>query len=786
MKILIDGQTLSTPELHRGIGEVFLQVLNDIIRLGYYHRFFLCVYDDFDKESLRDISGNVEFLSLGRKIDTSELGRKSYTITILQYVAENEIDCFWIPNPVMPNVNFIKKSPECRVIVTVHDLIPLIFKKFYLNTWPAEIKKEYLERLNYLNSIADFILPVSNSTKNDLNYYLKIKPEKMRTIYEGLKKNIYDNPAKFSDRSFSKYILYVGGFDPRKNMEKSVIAFRHLVETYNHSDLKYIIVCNSDQGTKEQFLNFVAEQKLSGKVWLTGYLSESELETYYKNAELLFFPSLYEGFGLPVADALAAGLPVVVSNRSSLPEIAGEAGIFFDPENSEDMAEKLHQVLSDPLLKTTMREKSIRISMRYSWKNMAEQYIEVFESRPPTKPDPDNDCGLMQKKLLKIAYFSPLHPQVSGISQYSKELLSELHKYATIDLFVDNDIIPSDHEIKENFRYFRYIQFDTLVKTEKYDAILYHIGNNTLHEYIYKTSLRYPGIIVLHDYVIHPFIRRVTYECGKLFTYLAEIFAVNPKKRWSLLFQILKQGMNSVDVIQYPLNDRIIKHSQCVIVHSQYARKLLKDYNNVYVIPQGCYAIDYSDEEKLKNKVFMKFNPDEILISVFGFMNRNKKIELLADTFKKLQADFPQIRLIIVGEIDGALKKHILEISEQIRITGYIPEKEYSQYLMISDIIVNLRYPTMGETSKTLLDAMGWGKPVIVTNIGSYKETPDNCCWKLDVDAFEEEILYQFLHELIVNTNLRKSMGESGRKFIREQNNWKDIAMQYVKLIESM
>jgi len=786
MKILIDGQTLSTPELHRGIGEVFLKILNKLIPVGEDHQFFLCVYDDYDRSALQGIDEKVKLLTLGKEIDTSESGSKIYTESVLQCISENEIDCFWIPNPVMPNVNFLKKSPMCRVIITFYDLIPFIFKRIYLNSWPESIRREYLGRLKSLDSIADFIMPISDSTKNDLSRYLKINPTKMRTVYLG-SKNGSDGCEKSQnfDSSLGKYILYVGGFDPRKNMEKSVLAFKCLVEKYHHSDLNYFIICNCDESTKEKFYKFVQKTGLSGKIRLTGYVSDSELDHYYKNAELLFFPSLYEGFGLPVVDAMAASLPVVVSNCSSLREIAGDAGLIFDPDNIEDMAEKLHRILSDQDLRTLLSTRSLHRSQRFSWKITADEYLQVLESRPPSSIMQNMIGTAVQKSPLKIAYFSPVHPQISGISQYSKELLLELQNYADVDLFLDKGVVPEEPEIKQKFRYFCYTDFEKLMKVKNYDGILYHIGNNPLHEYIYQISLRYPGTIVLHDYVIYPFLRHVTLDRGKFLSYLTEIYNTEPpQKRANLVRQIFKKGLNSVDALEYPLNDRVIKAGKTVIVHSQHVRKLLKGYPQVYVIPHGRHSVDFTEADILENKKMLHLKSKDLIISIFGFLNLNKRIDVTIRVFRRLQKTFPNIRLLLVGELNADLREIVKPNMDSIDIIGYTSEDLYYRYMSVSDIVINLRSPTMGETSGTLLDAMGFGKAVIVSNIGSYREIPDSCCWKVDVDGNEEELLYQYLRELIMNPKIREVMGKNGKDFIKKNNDWKKIVLKYLDVLD--
>jgi glycosyltransferase involved in cell wall biosynthesis len=787
MKILIDGQTLSTPEIHRGIGEVFLQVLTNLVKQERENEFFLAVYGDYKKEAIGEICDKITLLDLGKHLNVSKPSSEEYTRTIIRHISEKNIDCFWIPNPVMPNVNFIKTSLECRVIVTFYDLIPYIFKRHYLNAWQNDVKNEYLERLRNLKTFADFILPISDSTKNDLIRQLKISPAKMKTLYPGLKRFADENLGIPQYCPHEKYILYVGGFDPRKNMERSVRAFKQLVDTYHHNELKYIIVCGCDQETKENFLNFVQAQGLSGKVELTGHVSDFELIALYRNAEVLFFPSLYEGFGLPVAEAMAVGIPVAVSNRSSLPELVDNAGLLFDPENIDEMAEKLHRILTEPDLRKSLISRGLQVSQKFSWIALAGQYLEIIESQPPVEVlESGKNGNVIQNKPLKIAFFSPINPQVSGISQYSEELLPELQKYADIDLFLDKGIEPENSEIAGKFRYFCYTEFDDRVKTEHYDAILYQIGNNTLHQYIYRTSLRYPGIIVLHDYVIHPFIRRVTLDQGKILTYLSEILHIEPPhKKKNLIRQILKKGFYSVDVFEYPLNDRIIKASKKVIVHSQYVRKLLKGYPNVFVIPQGHFSDDCSEGILFENKKLLHLDCNDLIISVFGFINRNKRIDVVIRVFNRLQEEFANIRLLLIGAInmdsEGVIKVNV----DTINVIGYVSDDLYYKYLSVSDIVINLRSPTMGETSRTLLDAMGFGKPVIVSNIGSYRETPDSCCWKVDIDENEEELLYQYLRELIINPKLREVMGNNGREFVRKNNDWKKIALKYIDILGS-
>jgi len=253
-----------------------------------------------------------------------------------------------------------------------------------------------------------------------------------------------------------RFILCVGGFNYTKNLTRVIQSFSLLDRTLQ-DEYQLVVVCKLLPSEKVQLRETCEEFQLSADhVILTNYVPKPDLVTLYNAASLLLYPSLYDGFGLPVLEAMQCGLPVVTSNVSSLPEVAGEAGQLVDPYDPQTIAESVTKVLSDSKLQQEMRERGLVQAAKFSWERTGRATLEAYRkvmqsSRAPCqvylrKPD---------ERERRIAYFSPLNPQKSGISDYSEELLPHLARYFDIDLFVDG-YQPSSDRIINDFRAYDY------------------------------------------------------------------------------------------------------------------------------------------------------------------------------------------------------------------------------------------------------------------------------------------------------------------------------------------
>jgi glycosyltransferase involved in cell wall biosynthesis len=223
------------------------------------------------------------------------------------------------------------------------------------------------------------IIAVSQSTKDDLIHCLDIPDERISVVHEGIDHSLF---RPVSHRIYNHpYILFVGAEHPRKNFTTLLKAFSQLKSEPRLKELKLVKVGNAggqEVDFRRQTMGVVESLHLSREVIFTDFVPETDLPAYYSGAEVFALPSLYEGFGFPVLEAMACGCPVITSNTSSLPEVVGEAGIMVDPHNTDSLAQAIWRVLTDSELRDNMIRKGLEQSKRFSWEKVAEETREVY------------------------------------------------------------------------------------------------------------------------------------------------------------------------------------------------------------------------------------------------------------------------------------------------------------------------------------------------------------------------------------------------------------------------
>ena len=260
-------------------------------------------------------------------------------------------------------------------IITIHDLILKRFPTHRASTLTPFVYqfKNLIYQLVIFSAIkrAKKIIAVSNYTKNDILKYFKIKSKKIEVIYEGTPQGL---PSQNTVSNTKQYLLYVGNAYPHKNLERLILAFNKLVK--EKKDLYLILVGEIDYFYKK-IQNKFSDSK---QIIFTNFVSDKELIALYKNASLYIFPSLYEGFGLPPLEAMSYGVPVVCSQASCLPEILEDSAIYFNPENVNDMAEKIKYVLDNKDIQKNLILKGFKQIKKYQWEKMAQEIMRVYKS----------------------------------------------------------------------------------------------------------------------------------------------------------------------------------------------------------------------------------------------------------------------------------------------------------------------------------------------------------------------------------------------------------------------
>jgi glycosyltransferase involved in cell wall biosynthesis len=391
MKIIINGQTFHTAERFRGIGRYLSSTLDELLKLDNDNHFIACTLQDIDPSCLSPlINERVEFINLSKR--RSRGGRFRYGLSLeqqtqlalIQLFEEQRPDLYWDPNPLMLNVVFPARVAGCSSVATIFDLIPLKFDFHYFKNWTPEIRTEYVNRLTRGLCGFDRLLAISYSTKADIVDFLSMPDRRIEVVHLGVDDKFFLSvvPGELErvQRKYSiskDFVIYVGGFDFRKNMEGLVKGFSRFLKKYQ-KDVQLLIVCGYDACSYEGFLTFLRRENLENIVRLVGQVTDDDLRALYKLAKTMIFPSLCEGFGLPVVEAMACGTPVVASMYSSFPEVLKDAALYFDPYSSEDMADRLNQMLyiED---RFAFVEKGLRLVRGLTWRSTAERTFMIFE-----------------------------------------------------------------------------------------------------------------------------------------------------------------------------------------------------------------------------------------------------------------------------------------------------------------------------------------------------------------------------------------------------------------------
>ncbi len=322
---------------------------------------------------------------------------------------------------------------------------------------------------------------------------------------------------------------------------------------------------------------------------------------------------------------------------------------------------------------------------------------------------------------LRIAYFSPLPPARSGIADYSWELLPYLAAQADLTVFSDDleAAVPDGVGLQSlvSFPQARW----------QYDTALYQVGNSAHHTAIYKMATRFPGVVVLHDYFLHHFIAHTTTGAGSYPAYARELRYALDKDGYARE-KAIRLGQEPPPLFELPLNDRLLDVSLGTIVHSDFVARQIGARNSnahVAVVPQLIVS-----REGRSRRPDMGLDEDVILFVMAGQVTEAKQLPRVLRAIAALNVQGMPAHLLIVGEILPEVELAALlaqtETAAHITTLDFVESlDEFVNWIATADVVINLRYPTLGETSSAALRALDQGRPLIVYDHGWYAELPD-------------------------------------------------------------
>ena len=272
------------------------------------------------------------------------------------------------------------KKTKIKTVASIHDLIFLKYPELY----PFIDRTIYDIKCRYAANNSDMITTISEASKKDIITFYNIEPDKIKVVYPSCAEN-FITPKGYEDLASliskfnlpSSYLLYVGSVIRRKNLLQVVEAYQFLPD-----DLKIplVIIGKADGAYKQNIIEYIRQNRLENHIiWLEN-VSNHELPAIYQKAKIFIYPSLYEGFGIPVLEALFSKIPVITSNTSSLPEAGGKYSSYIDPESPEEIASAISRILTDQNLANNMIVKGYEHALNFTGEVIAKKMMDVYLS----------------------------------------------------------------------------------------------------------------------------------------------------------------------------------------------------------------------------------------------------------------------------------------------------------------------------------------------------------------------------------------------------------------------
>jgi glycosyltransferase involved in cell wall biosynthesis len=784
MYLLIDGQALQTPDSrHRGIGRYTSNLIRAVARARPSWRVEVVWNHNLEPIS-QDQVGDVALLEFVPPLPPAEETRAANARYYADWLAARGPDAILLTSCFEYNA-VVPWFGRCRppVYTVMYDLIPLVFSDYYLGDRGTRARYGHHFRLA-LN--AEGLLAISEATARDVRslagpdcpavvnvagapdpaFAPLPEPQLAATLQEVRQRIRLDR----------EFILFVGGNDFRKNMPNAIRAFAALGPEY-HARFDLVIVC---QLTADARLALEAEGRAAGvghALKLTGFINDEELRALYQSCRLFFFPSLYEGLGLPVVEALSCGAPVVASNCSSVPEYAGPCSWLADPTCPQAMAQAIRQALDEP--RDARLSERVAFAQTFTWERTAEQACQLIEQpRPPAVP-----------RRRRIAWVSPLPPVPSGISDYSQEMLAHLRDRFDIELVVD----PRQRTVAAPLAIKHAIitgqEMASRHQARPYDLIVYHVGNSVFHVYMLELLACFPGLVVLHDYHLGG----LFWEAQRAAAWPADMAQeLADDGEWQLAAWVRQKHLPEWVARELSaLNRLVLQQATSVVVHSAYTWRLVRRRVDVPVahIPLSCMAPPLGSREEERARLGM--HEDDFVVCTLGLVGPPKRVPSLLRSLTHLPSALrSRTRLFIVGEISehdlAEVERQARErgVEDQVRCIGRVPLDLLSAYARAADVCVQLRYPSRGETSAALARALTVGAACITSDQGAMDDLPADVVYKVRSPHREVEDLTVALQRLADSPEQRRKLGENARRYAEDRLSITQVASQYASFLD--
>jgi glycosyltransferase involved in cell wall biosynthesis len=797
---------------HRGIGRYSQHLVTALLARDDGHDYFLYAHADLPSARI-PTSRRARFRWLGSETLPDGL-HATQRVDRLARLNPDGLDVLVVLSPFELWSGYSPPAPPgngLKLAAVVYDMIPFLFPR---DEGPPDrsLARHYrvLEGLKRY----DALLAISEATRSDTLRLLGMPEERVTAIGTASDASFFvPDPSAVaceSSRAILEglgitrpFVLNVGGFDVRKNLWRLIDAFALMPKPIRRES-QLVLTFTVLPSDRDRLLRYARAAGLDDALIVTGEVSDAALRVLYQRCAAFAFPSLYEGFGLPLLEAMHCGAAVVAGNNSSQPEVVGEAGLLANASDASDIAAKLARVLDDEVLARSLRWRAVEQAGRFRWSETARRASAVLEGLPGRRAvsPPRRDAGRPGVARPRIAFLSPFPPRKSGVSDYSALLLQELKQTYAIDLYHDTGYVPEPALADGALACCDARLFARRAAVRDYHAVVYQMGNSRYHRFLYEAMLRHPGVVTLHDFCLAGFHLDYGYHQGREREFIRDELLQWHPDQVDEIARVLDAPPWDRDIIAracaergWYLNRRILSSAERVVVHSPWCLEQVQaaareDAGRVEVIPLGCsLRTAPTDEQRAAIRARFGLPRDALVVASFGFVHPEKLGPEVLDAFLAVAQPDPSAVFVFAGEeADGGASRRrarALGLSDRVRFLGRQPAGDYHDLIHAIDLGVNLRRPpTNGETSAALLDLLAAGVATVVTDVATFADYPDAVVRKVRWDDRGPEGLRRALVALAGDRAAREALGDAAREHVIKNHTWIDVVESYVEVIE--
>lgn len=576
MRIVIDLQGAQADNRNRGIGRYSLALARALVSTRGRHEVFLAL-NTMLPESLEMLRATFRTMLPPENIRTfgavspvsfvrsgadgwRKAAAEGMRLAFLEELAPDAVIVTSLYEGFADNA-VVSVSPACdfKTAVVLYDLIPHIMPDRYL-TDPARALW-YRDKYNQMRR-ADLLLAISESSRQEGLHHLGVEPERVVSIgtaadAQFVRRNIEPEVAEALRRRYGlvrPFVMYTGGIEYRKNIEGLIRAYALLPETVQRGH-QLAVVCHASAVARNNLLGLARRQGLApDAVVVTGYVPEDDLVALYNLARAFVFPSLHEGFGLPVLEAMHCGLAALAARTTSLPEVVGRADALFDPRDDTDIAVHLQRVLTDGCFRRELAAYGLERAATFTWNGCAKAAWMGLERLLAANNGSARDKPVRRQKM---AYIGPVDAAGRGLTEDARVLLAGLPEW------YDLDILPPGLPGPEN-------RCDPAV-LQKYDRVVYHLdgGMDLLH--VAKELADVPGVVILRNVASAILQPAPGHDGGRDHDVLQGLYAAHG---YGALAAYGATSDRETVLREYPCSPALLEGALGVLVHSQRDRAL--------------------------------------------------------------------------------------------------------------------------------------------------------------------------------------------------------------------